>query len=103
MTKEEIIRSTNQYMFGAWKNVENAIEINITSSEASLINNGNSIDVKDDSFSSNAHWFGDYLSFATQQSFFIAYANQTEMMFGEVEIAGTFNGKNKWVLKFNRI
>lgn len=54
-------------------------------------------------FSSTAHWVKDFLSFMDNRKFFIKYANETQMEFGELEKAGNFNRPIKWMLTLNRV
>lgn len=106
MTEQEIKVLTHNQMYGNWISQQNTngleIQINITSTDVSLIIKKEGIEQENITFSSNAHWFESYLSFIDGQRFFIIYANEKEMQFGEQESRGLFNGKNKWVLKFDR-
>lgn len=53
-------------------------------------------------FSSNAHWFGDYLNFIEGQVYYVKGANEEKMVFGEFEIAGVI-GVSKWEKEFVRM
>lgn len=57
-------------------------------------------DVK--TFSSNAHWFGDYLNFVEGQVYYVKSANENKMVFGEFEFAVVI-GMPKWEKEFVRM
>lgn len=54
-------------------------------------------------FSSTAHWVQQFLSFMDNPKFYIKYANENQLFFGELISPGNFNGQNRWGLVFNRI
>lgn len=53
-------------------------------------------------FSSNAHWFDDYLNFIEGQVYYVMSANENKMIFGEFEFPGVI-GTAKWEKEFIRI
>lgn len=53
-------------------------------------------------FSSNAHWFGDYLNFIDGQVYYVKSADAEKMVFGEFEFAGVI-GMAKWEKEFVRM
>lgn len=54
-------------------------------------------------FSPTAYWVEQYLIFMDKPRFFIKYATENQMVFGELEKPGNVNEKIKWVLEFKRV
>lgn len=52
--------------------------------------------------SSNAHWFGDYLCFTQGQKYFVKYADESKMLFGEFTSPGVV-GLPVWEHEFKRM
>ncbi|MHB8262043.1 MAG: hypothetical protein ACYDEC_17425 [Bacteroidia bacterium] len=53
-------------------------------------------------FSSNAHWFNDYLVFTDEPKYFVRYADEDKLLFGEFTQVGII-GLPKWEEEFVRI
>lgn len=52
--------------------------------------------------SSNAHWFGDYLCFTEEQKYFVKFADENKMLFGEFTSPGVV-GLPLWEHEFTRM
>lgn len=108
MTEDEIKTVTNSCFMGTWtytniiEKGELEIQIKINRDEATLVKKLNGKEVENNTFFSDAHWFDKYLSFITKQNYYIIYANESAMRFGELENPGVFNGQNKWLYTFQR-
>lgn len=94
---------TGQYMIGKWSsksaNTDFTIEISERTVRLSGTLNGESINVE---FSNSNWWVGEFLFFTSNQKYFIQYANEKHLGFGELIIPGIM-GEIKWGLKFDRI
>ena len=101
-TNEEM-NATARYMIGKWAcNVANAnVTIEITNETITLIGTVGQETI-DTTFVNKSWWLGDYLCFTTDQRFYIHYANETQLAFGELKNPGVV-GETKWGLVLTRV
>lgn len=94
-TNEEM-NATAHYMIGNWTcKVNNAnLTIKITEKEVKLLGTVKEEDVST-TFDNATWWVGEYLCFTSDQRFYIHYANEKELAFGELLNPGVVGGI-KW-------
>ncbi|MFL5765773.1 MAG: hypothetical protein ACJ77K_17640 [Bacteroidia bacterium] len=95
--------STARYMKGKWicKDVNTNVTIEITDREITVAGTVNRATVNA-TFRNNSWWVGDYLCFTSDQRFYIHYATEQKLAFGELKQPGII-GAIKWGLIFTRI
>ena len=86
--------STGQHINGAWyfegDQRGSRFKIILSIDEEKLVINNYIANIYKDGkeISSNAHWYGDYFCFTEGQKYFVRYANETKMSFGEYTSPG---------------
>jgi hypothetical protein len=102
--KQEEMNNTGEKMLGVWHFSKDGLEqrIEIGHENAVVITKEDENPSKEESFPAGAHWFGDQLSLLDSgQKYFIKYADDEHMIFGENEPIGTTT--IKWSRKFTRL
>lgn len=96
-TNEEM-NSTAYYILGKWTcNVENAnVTINITNEVVTIVGKIGK-EVIDVTFANETWWLDEYLCFISDQRFYIHYANEENLAFGELKLPGVLR-EIKWGL-----
>lgn len=101
MVHDEIKHNTTHFYQGFWCNETSVQGVNHTiliyiSQEKSFINwRVDAIYEDGVTFDTNVHWFGDFLVFMGEQKYFVRYANEDELCFGEFSKPGHFE-QIKW-------
>lgn len=113
MTKDQIKKETLHYMYGTWEGYGEMEEngkpvfvysLQIDKNETRFTVTKNGVVQKDDKFSSSGmHWIEDYLWYVDTRKYFITYANEQRIEFGELSTLGNFNGQYKFFATLNRI
>ncbi len=100
-TNEEMT-STGYYKFGKWTcNVANAnVTINITKETVTILGKIGQ-EAIDANFANETWWLGEYLCFTSDQRFYIHYANEKTLAFGEL-LDPCVVGEIKWGLVLTR-
>lgn len=113
MINDLIKKETLHYMYGTWKGYGEMEEngkpvfeysLKIDKSETRFTVKKGGVVQKDDTFSSSGmHWVEDYLYYWNTNKYFITYANEEQIEFGELSTLGTFNGKYEFFLRLERV
>lgn len=94
---------TARYMIGKWVSKGDNTDITIEISERSIaiagFVKGESVETL---FDNSNWWVGDYLFFTSEPRFYIHYATETYLGFGELVIPGLM-GEVKWGFRFDRV
>ncbi len=99
---------TGKFIYGAWYfegNVKGSqFKIILSINEEKLVINNYIANIYKDGkeISSNAHWYEDYLCFTEGQKYFVRYADEKKMVFGEFTVAGVI-GVPAWEHEFTRM
>jgi hypothetical protein len=99
LMEQELKTATLKFMYGTWLSTD--AKVNVCISEHRLTIRMN--EVEELEYSSAGEWWGSYYVFKDIPRFFILYANEKEMKFGELQLPNDVNGKHKWAAKFYRI
>lgn len=105
---KRMITNTNMngHWYGEGKTEQNSLEIKVDlfideQVTLSIFSKGKVEKVEP--FSSTAHWVEQHLIFMDRPRFFIKYANEHQMVFGELESPLNLNEEYKWILEFKRV
>ncbi len=102
-------KDTIDSMHGRWaaisKEGDLQIEYNlyIGREEVHFIIKENEKEITNDKFENSAHWLEQYLFFWNTGKYFLTYADESSLVFGELSNPNTFDGKYKFMLKFVRV
>lgn len=108
MAVEEIKTKTGQFLYGNYFNEKtvNGVrkEIILSIDKEQIIINWFIAKIYSEGkhFSSNAHWYNDYLVFTDEPKYYVKYANESKLIFGEFTQAGIV-GLPLWEEEFIRI
>ena len=95
--------ATAKYMIGKWNSKEEKTDITVEISKETIVISGKvnnePIDV---TFANSSWWVGDYLFFTSNPRFYLQYANEEHLGFGELVVPGIV-GERKWGFKFDRM
>ena len=108
MTDKELKVLTVNSMVGNWIGADDNYEIKISiSSEAAKVDITSKEGGETETnvlATSNSWWVEQFFNFIDcNQRFYILYANETEMLFGECKTPTCFDGQNIWQIKFGRV
>lgn len=113
MKENEIKKETLQHMYGEWQGHSELKEngkpvfeycLKIDKNETKFTVKKDGVIQKDDTFgTSSMHWVEDYLYYWNTNKYFITYANERQIEFGELSTLGNFNGKYEFFAKLDRI
>lgn len=112
-TSDKQKKETLQFMYGEWRGEGEVKEdgasvfkytLEIGRETTKFTVKQNDIVLKDDEFeTSGMHWFDDYLWYVDTRKYFITYADEKQIVFGELSTLGTFDGKYEFYLKLKRV
>lgn len=100
---DEIKIKTNRFKDGNWISNESKEEIKLSISQSTLsfqVSENGKVEKKE--LSGNAHWFGDYLLFIEGQEYYIRYADEEKLIFGQQQPSALI-GQIIWEREFRRI
>lgn len=107
MTEKELKVMTVNNMYGNWIGNDEKYQVDISITRENVVvkvmdKEKNETEINTLA-SSDFWWVEQFLNFFDcKQRFYILWATESEMLFGESKTPGNFDGKNKWLIKFNR-
>lgn len=108
MENKHTKQDTANFIYGSWSALDGEkkylININKEITQLIIIENGQKI--THESFDTSPHWLNedsDFLYYFHTNKYFISFANENELRFGELLNPPSFNGKYRFYLKFKRV
>ena len=109
MENNHSTQDTIRYMYGNWAaeskegDITKEYSLKISNEEVHLTIKENGKEVTNAKFENSAHWLEQYLFFWNTTKYFLTYADESFLSFGELTNPTVFDGKNKFFLKFSRV
>lgn len=100
--EKEVENETGRMMYGTWCCIESELEttVSINQTQTTVTIKRSNIVIKEESVQTKNWWLGEQLVFGTEQKYYLKYANENKLIFGE---RNPLIGDIIWEKQFGRL